>query len=52
MQLPQLLLPHWLILAGSAFVLLGALGLVLFRRRDDTEPIRKQLQRTTNQTDG
>ncbi len=31
MQSPQLLLPHWLILAGSAFVLLGSIGLLMPR---------------------
>jgi len=51
MQLPQLLLPHWLILAGSAFVLLGTVGLLFRRKEAEEAPLRKQPQRTSNQTD-
>jgi hypothetical protein len=53
MQLPELLLPHWLILAGSAFVLLGALGLLLFRpKATDETAVREAPLRTTNRPPG
>jgi hypothetical protein len=50
MQLPQLLLPHWLILAGSVLALLGTIGLLLFPPKvsDEIQPGRKPKQRTTN----
>jgi hypothetical protein len=48
MQLPELLLPHWLILAGSAFVLLGTIGLLFRRQVVEEAPVREAPQRTTS----
>jgi hypothetical protein len=45
----QWLLPHWLIFSGSAFALLGTVGLLLSRSPAEEAPRRNQPERTTNQ---
>jgi hypothetical protein len=47
----QLLLPHWLILVGSAFVLLGTVGLLFGRKAAEEMPLRELPERTTNEAE-
>jgi LPXTG-motif cell wall-anchored protein len=48
----HLLLPHWLILAGSALALLGVIGLLFRRKEADEVPLRELPQQNSNQADG
>jgi hypothetical protein len=42
MQIPELQLPHWLILAGSVFVVLGSLGVAAVPARVPDETSLRQ----------
>jgi hypothetical protein len=47
----QWLLPHWLILAGSAIALLGTIGLLFGQKPSEDEPPREPPQRITSHFD-